>query len=167
LSRPVRLLIVWDSRTGAARALAQAAADGARQSTASVEIDHRYCSQADAQCLLQAHGFVFAFPEMLGTMSGPMKHFFERTYYPVLEHLQGRPYGAIVAAGSDGTGAARQLARILTGWRLKAVADPLIVCTQAQTPQAIAAPKSVSTQALARAAQLGAGLAEGLALGIW
>ena len=78
-----------------------------------------------------------------------------------------RPYACMVCAGSDGAGAARQIARIATGWRLHAVAEPLIVCTHAQSPEAIAAPKHLSCTELAACRDLGHALATGLALGIF
>ena len=64
-------------------------------------------------------------------------------------------------------GAAHQLARIATGWRLRAVAEPLIVCTHAQTPEAILAPKVIDPEALEAAQALGESLAAGLALGVF
>jgi hypothetical protein len=73
----------------------------------------------------------------------------------------------IVSAGSDGTGAVRQVQRIATGWRLRAVAEATIVCLHAQTPQALLAPKTVPPAELGRAAELGAAMAEGVILGIW
>jgi hypothetical protein len=96
-----------------------------------------------------------------------MKEFFDRSYYPVLDHIQGRPYAVMICAGSDGTGAARQIARIATGWRLRAVAEPIIVCTHAQTPEAILAEKALAQEALAPCRELGQALAAGLALGVF
>jgi len=104
---------------------------------------------------------------MLAAVAGVMKAFFDRTYYPVLERLAGRPYAILICAGSDGWSAARQIARIATGWRLKAVADPLVVRTNAQTPDAILAPKVIGPGELSRCDELGAALAAGLALGIF
>ena len=160
------LLIVWHSRTGAARQMAEAAQAAA---AAEPEVAVRTLCAAEAQPadLLAADGYLFAAPENLATLSGEMKEFFDRTYYPCLERLNGRPYAALIAAGSDGEGAARQLARIATGWRLKAVAPPLIVCTHAQTPEAILAGKTVPEAELARCAELGAALAAGLAMGVF
>src|SRR3546814_9393780 len=66
-----------------------------------------------------------------------MKEMFDRCYYPCLGQLEGRPYATIICAGSDGENAQRQLDRIATGWRLKRVADRVIVNTAAQTPEAI------------------------------
>src|SRR3546814_4919269 len=72
-----------------------------------------------------------------------MKEFFDRNYYAVLDQLNGRPYGLMISAGTDGAAAVRQAERICTGWRLNAVAPPLIVKTGADTPEAIAAPKTI------------------------
>jgi multimeric flavodoxin WrbA len=160
------LLIVWHSRTGAARAMAEAAAQAAG-AEAGLTVRALRARDAQPDDLLAADGYLFACPENLATMSGEMKEFFDRTYYPCLERLNGRPYAAMIAAGSDGTGAARQMARIATGWRLKPVAEPLIVGTHAQTPEAILAEKHLSDDQLAPCAELGAALAAGLALGVF
>ena len=117
--------------------------------------------------LLQADGYVFATPENLAMMSGMMKDFFDRTYYPVLDRIVGRPYAVLICAGSDGENAARQIQRIATGWRLKAVAEPIIVCTHAQTPDAILARKEIGPFDLQRCEEIGATLAAGLALNIY
>ncbi|MDZ5458644.1 flavodoxin family protein [Azohydromonas lata] len=160
------LLVVYTSFTGGTRQMAQAAVAGAR-GEAGVQVRLLQPPQAGPQDLLAADGFIFATPEMLGTMAGQLKDLFDRCYYPLLERLQGRPCAVLVCAGSDGQGAARQLERIATGWRLKAVAPPLIVCTRAQTPQAIAAPKRLDVADLERCRELGAALAAGLALGVF
>ena len=104
---------------------------------------------------------------MLAALSGRMKYFFDRTYYAVLDRIQGRPYAVLVCAGSDGQNALRQIERIAAGWRLRAVAEPIIVCTHAQTPEAIAAPKTLSPEELRRCEDLGAAIAAGLAMGIF
>jgi multimeric flavodoxin WrbA len=117
--------------------------------------------------LLESSGYLFACPENLAAMSGVMKDFFDRSYYPVLEQLQGRPYAILICAGSDGSNAARQIERIATGWRLKAIAAPIIVCTHAQTPEQILAPKQIAAADLARCEELGATIAAGLDLGIY
>lgn len=161
-----QLLIVWHSRTGAARAMAEAAARGA---SAEPEVEVRLCAapEASSDDLLAADGYLFACPENLAALSGAMKEMFDRTYYPLLERLNGRPYAALIAAGSDGEGAARQLARICQGWRLKPIAPPLILITQAQTPEAILAPKTLGEARLAPAVELGAAMAAGLAMGVF
>ena len=117
--------------------------------------------------LLAADGYLFAAPENLAALSGEMKEFFDRCYYPVLGHIEGRPYAQMVCAGSDGENAARQTARIATGWRLKEVQSPLIICTHAQTQEAILAEKTIAPDDLAKCADLGQALAAGLALGVF
>jgi multimeric flavodoxin WrbA len=160
------LLIVYHSMTGGTAQLAEAAARGARTEP---EVDVRLLQapHAGPDDVLAADGYLFATPENLAAMAGLMKDFFDRCYYPALERIEGRPYATLVCAGSDGQNAARQIARIATGWRLQAVAEPMIVCTHAQTPQAILAPKHIDAAALQRAEELGAALAGGLALGIF
>lgn len=160
------LLIIWHSRTGAARAMAEAAADGAsREPGAAVRLTE--AAQAGSADLLAADGYIFAAPENLGSLSGQMKEFLDRNYYEVLERLNGRPYGLLVAAGSDGSGAARQFARIATGWRLKPVAEPIILVTGAQTHEAIVASKTPGKAALAPCRELGLAMAAGLSLGVF
>ena len=160
------LLIVFHSMTGGTRQMAEAAARGA---AAEPQVDVRLLPASDAQPadVLGADGYVFATPENLAAMAGLMKDFFDRTYYAALGRIEGRPYSALVCAGSDGRNAARQIERICTGWRLKPVAEPLIVCTHAQTPEAILAPKAIGADDLARCEELGATLAAGLAMGIF
>lgn len=161
MSEP-RLLIAWHSRTGASEALARAAAEGAGAAAWLVP-----AAEAEPAMLLAAQGYLFCCPENLSSMSGLMKEMFDRAYYPLLGHIEGRAYATLIAAGSDGEGAQRQIDRIVTGWRLKRVAEPLIVNLGAQTPEAIAAPKHVPDDAIGRAHALGAALAEGLRLGVF
>lgn len=161
-----RLLLVWWSMTGGTRQLAEALADGAREE-ADIEVVSMRADEADADDVLAAQAFVFATPENLASMAGKMKDFFDRTYYPVLGRVDGLPYAVVVCAGTDGQGAARQIARIATGWRLKPAAETMIVITGAQTPEAILAPKTIPAESLARARELGATLAAGLSIGIW
>lgn len=160
------LLIVFHSRTGGTRQMAEAASHGAAAEPA-MRVRLLAATDARPSDVLEAHGYIFAAPENLAALAGAMKDFFDRTYYPVLDRIQGRPYGLLVCAGSDGRNAVRQTERILTGWRLRPVAEPLIVCTNAQTPEAILAPKTIAAEDLARCAELGAALAAGLAMGIY
>jgi multimeric flavodoxin WrbA len=160
------LLIVYQSMTGGTRQMAQAAAEGARAASG-VSVQLSAAADTGAAALLAADAYLFATPENLASMAGLMKDFFDRTYYAALERLNGRPYAAMICAGSDGHSAATQLERIATGWRLKPIAASLIVCTHAQTPEAILRPKIISAIDLARCQELGATLAEGLSLGVF
>jgi len=157
-----QLLIVWHSRTGAAKAMARAAFKGAGGRARLLE-----AQLVQPDDLRAAAGYLFACPENLASMSGMMKEMFDRCYYPVLGGIEGRAYATVIAAGSDGEGAQRQIDRIATGWRLQRVAEPLIVNLGAQTPEAILAAKTVATDELLRCRQLGAALGEGLGIGIF
>ena len=137
------LLIVYHSHTGGTRQMAEAACAGA-QREGSVDVRLLHASQASAQDLLNAQGYLFATPENLAAISGLMKDFFDRSYYGALDQIQGHPYASLICAGSDGRNAARQIERIATGWRLKAVAEPLIICTHAQTPEAFSRPSRLT-----------------------
>jgi multimeric flavodoxin WrbA len=160
------LLIVYHSMTGGTRQMAQAAAAGAASEPA-VSVSLLHAAEADSADLLNAGGFIFASPENLAAMSGKMKDFFDRTYYAALGHLNGRPYATLICAGSDGRNAAQQIERIATGWRLTAIADPIIICTHAQTPEEILRPKQVPAPQLQACEELGSALAAGMALGIF
>jgi multimeric flavodoxin WrbA len=160
------LLIVYHSMTGGTKQMADAAAAAARRENG-VSVSMRLARDAEPTDVLGADGYLFATPENLAAMSGQMKDFFDRTYYAALERLNGRPYATLICAGSDGTQAAAQIARIATGWRLKPVAEPVIVCTHAQTPENILKAKRIVAADLERCATVGATLAAGLSMGIF
>lgn len=156
------LAIIWHSRTGAARAMARAAWEGAGASATLFAAE-----SVNPAELLAAGGYLFVCPENLASMTGAMKEMFDRCYYPLLGRIEGRPYATAIAAGSDGRGARVQIDRIVTGWRLRRVAEPLIVNLCAQTPEQILAPKQLAADDLARCRELGAALGEGLSLGVF
>jgi multimeric flavodoxin WrbA len=142
--------------------MARAAKQGAGESAMLIS-----ASETTPEVLLAGSAYLFICPENLGTMTGMMKEMFDRCYYPLLGRVEGRAYATAIAAGSDGRGAQAQIDRIVTGWRLKRVADSLIANMGAQTPEAILAPKSVDEDVLAACRELGAALGEGLELGIY
>lgn len=160
MSDDKKLLVIWHSRTGASEQMAKAAAlhDNARPM--------RACD-VSVEDILRSAGYLFVCPENLGTMSGEMKEMFDRTYYHVLGKIEGRPYAVIIAAGSDGAGAQRQIERIATGWRLKQVADTMVINFAAQTPGEILRKKSVTRQVLNESKAVGELLCEGIDLGVF
>jgi multimeric flavodoxin WrbA len=160
------LLIVYHSMTGGTLQLAQAAAAGAGREPA-IRVSLLRAADAQAGDVRSAGGFIFATPENLAAMSGQMKDFFDRTYYAALDEINGRPYATLICAGSDGRNAAQQIERIAVGWRLKPMADPLIVCTHAQTTEEILRPKRIAERDLKACEDLAATMATGLALGIF
>ena len=160
------LLVVYHTMTGGSQQMAEATAAGAR-AEAALQVRLLRAPDAGPDDVLGADGYVFATPENLAAMAGRRTAVVDRCYYAVLDRINGRPYASLICAGSDGENAARQIDRIATGWRLKAVAAPLIVCTHAQTPEAILAPKHIGAADLQRCHDLGAALASGLAIGIF
>jgi NAD(P)H-dependent FMN reductase len=158
------LLIIWHSRTGAARAMAEAARQGAADEG---PVRLLAAAEVGSEDLLGAQGYLFVCPENLGMMSGAMKEVFDRCYYPLLGEIEGRPFATAIAAGSDGSGAERQIERIVTGWRLRRIAEGLIVNLEAQTSEAILAPKIVPPLALRECHDLGKSFGAGLAMGLF
>jgi multimeric flavodoxin WrbA len=160
------LLIIWYSRTGGSKAMAEAAADAARDADGAC-VSLVEATNATAEDMFDAAGYLFVFPENLAAIAGGMKEFFDRCYYPVLGQIEGRPYALLVCAGSDGSNAVAQAERIATGWRLKKVADSQIICTHAQAVEEILAPKTIGQADLDRCREIGGALAAGLDLGVF
>ena len=160
------LLIVYHSRTGGARQMAEAAASGA-SAGGDVRVRMIQAAEAVVEDLLQADAYIFVMPENLAAISGVMKDFFDRMFYAVIDRVIGRSYAVLVCAGSDGANAVRQAERVCTGWRLRRAAESIIVCTHAQTPEKILAPKIIGADDMRRCEETGAALAAGLALGVF
>ncbi len=122
---PKKLLIISHSQSGKTDAMARAVVNGCKQQN-SVEIISLPAPSAGLQDLLCCHGLIFGTPENFGTMSGMLKDFFDRTYYPAKPYQLNLPYALFVSAGNDGTGAVRDINRILKGYPFRQVADPVI-----------------------------------------
>lgn len=92
-----------------------------------VEVRVKTALDADADDLLWADGFILGTPENFGYMSGAMKYFLDRVYYPCEGKLGGRPWALFVRAGNDGSGAISSIRRILTGLAVKEVQEPVLI----------------------------------------
>jgi len=161
-----QLLIIFHSITGGSEQIAQAVAQGARKEP-EIEVILRQAQHVQPEHLREASGYIFIAPEMLGSLSGMMKDFFDRTFYQVLDELNGRPYAALICAGSDGHGAVRQLEKIATGWRLKKVAESKVLLTNAQTKEQILQAKRLDQPTLDECEELGAFFASASALAVF
>ncbi|MDH3616304.1 MAG: flavodoxin family protein [Gammaproteobacteria bacterium] len=122
------LLIVYHSQTGTTIRMADAVIRGATHADVDgVEVRVKTALNADADDLLWADGFILGTPENFGYMSGAMKYFLDRVYYPCEGKLNGRPWALFVRAGNDGTGAISSIRRIVTGLAVKEVQEPVLI----------------------------------------
>jgi len=140
--------------------MAEAVARGARAALAEVGAEAevrvvvKRCAEAGPADLLGADALLLGTPENFGYMSGMMKDFLERVFYPCEGRVNGRPWALFVCAGQDGSGAVASVERIATGLRLAKKAEPVI------------ARGTLDAEALERCETLGATFAAGLALGV-
>jgi multimeric flavodoxin WrbA len=158
MSRPDlrrRLLLVYHSKTGRTRRLAEAAAAGAAHPDAGIDLRFLHAATACADDLLWAHGLLIGTPENFGQVAGAVKEFLDRTFYEVEGRLRPLPYALFVSAGNDGSGAVRGIERIANGYPLVRVQPPLVVRGEPADAD------------LARCTQLGMTLAFGLDAGIY
>lgn len=165
------LLIVFHSQSGNTERLARAAAVGAAEEREAVETRMVRAAEAGLPDLMWADAVLFGTPENFGFMSGMLKDFFDRTYYPARGRIRKLPYAVLISAGNDGTGAVRQIERIARGYPLQKVAEPLIATSGVTEEMRSADPEgsrtAVTEGQLAAARELGQTLAAGLACGIF
>jgi multimeric flavodoxin WrbA len=125
---PKHLLIVYHTQSGTTSRMAEAVIAGARHEDVSgVDVRVRSALDGDADDLLWADGFILGTPENFGYMSGAMKYFLDRVYYPCEDKLNGKPFAFFVRAGNDGTGAISSMRRILTGLAVREVQEPVLI----------------------------------------
>ncbi len=155
-ARVKHLLIVYHTKTGNTGRLANAVLSGATaEDVGEVEVKLRRAREAGPADLLWAHGVLLGTPENFGYMSGAMKDFLDRTFYEVEGKLQPLPCAIFISAGNDGTGALTAIRRIIKGYPLQEVQDPVV------------AVGTVTEDHLRRCEELGLALAVGLEAGIY
>ena len=148
------LLVIHHSQTGGTGKMTDAVLEGARREE-SVEVRERAALKGTLEDLLWADGVIFGTPENFGTMSGALKFFFDETYYPAQGKVRHLPYALFVKCQNDGTGAVREVERILRGYPMQAIAPALI------------ARGDLTDEALDDCRDLGQTMAAGLDMGLW
>ncbi len=151
---PAELLIVYHSQSGASLALAAAARRGASREAEAI-VTWRRAWDAGMPELESCSGVLLVAAENSGSVAGGMKDFLDRCYYPAQALQLNLPYGLIISAGNDGRGASGQVQRILTGFPMKLVAEPLICRGE------------VTADMESACEDLGQALAAGLGMGIY
>jgi len=122
------LLIVYHSQSGTTERMAEAVIRGARHDDIDgVTVRVLGALEADADDVLWSDAMILGTPENFGYMSGGLKVFLDRIYYPCLEKVEAKPYALFVRAGNDGTGAVTSVQRIVAGLALKEIQPPLVV----------------------------------------
>ncbi|MBL4679499.1 MAG: flavodoxin family protein [Pseudomonadales bacterium] len=120
------LLIIYHSKDGNTTKMADAVFSGADHADIDVDVRMLLAKDADLEELLWADGLILGTPENFGYMSGALKDFFDRTYYPAEGKVEGLPYCVSICAGNDGAGALRSIRRIVKGYPFKEVQEPVI-----------------------------------------
>jgi len=120
------LLIVYHSKSGSTGKMAEAVFQGTQHPDIDIDVRMRQAHEADIDDLLWANGLILGTPENFGYMSGMMKDFLERTFYPAEGKVEGLPYCIFISAANDGTGALSSLRRICSGYPFKEVQEPII-----------------------------------------
>ena len=122
-----RLLIVAHAPSPNTLLLREAVENGARHpDIEAVDVVVKAPLEAGPEDVLACDAIILGTTENLGYMSGALKDFFDRSYYPCLEETQGLPFAFYIRAGHDGTGTRRAIESITTGLRWKLVNEPLI-----------------------------------------
>lgn len=151
-----RLLLIWGGHPGGrTERLRTAVVAGIESIGEPIDLRLKPALEADAADLLWCEALIMGTPEHFGYMSGALKDFFDRTFYPAEGRTEGLPVALFVSAGNDGRGTALAVERIATGYRWKFVAPPLVVVGEPAESD------------LERARELGATLAAGLAAGVF
>src|SRR5215213_4776193 len=121
-----RLLIVAHAPSENTLSLRDAVERGALSETG-IEVRVVAPLQAGPDDVLAAQAVILGTTENLGYMSGALKDFFDRSYYPCLEKTDALPFACYIRAGQDGTGTRRAIESITTGLRWKPVQEPLVL----------------------------------------
>lgn len=125
---PRNLLIVSHNPSPNMQVLTDAVVRGATADEVSdVSVRVLKAFDADDKDVLWSEAIILGTTANFGYMSGALKDFFDRVYYPCLENTEGLPYALFVKGGHDPTGARTSVEGIVTGLRWRAVHEPLMM----------------------------------------
>lgn len=148
------LLIIYHSQSGNTERMAHAILAGAGE-VEDIEIRFLHAFDASLDDLLWSDGLLIGTPENFGYMSGAVKDFLDRTYYPAQGKFTNKPYAIFISCENDGSGAVFNIQRIALGYPLKQVIEPIICQGE------------VTEQALSECKEMGMTMAAGLSIGIY
>ena len=149
-----KILVVYHTQTGNTEKMARRVAKGASEmEKTKVSLKRAFDTTVDD--LVECDGVAIGTPENFGYMSGGMKDFFDRTFYPAQGRVFKKPFVVFISAGNDGTGALNSIERIARGYPLKLVSEPVI------------ARGEVKEEDLDKCGELGKILAAGIDAGIF
>lgn len=152
---PHLLMIHGGHAGGRTYDLVEAVRAGVETSEEPIDLRVMPALKAGLDDLLWCQGLLIGTPEHFGYMSGAVKDFFDRTFYPAQGRTESLPYGLFISAGNDGTGTARAIDRIITGYRWRAICEPLIFVGD------------IDAAARLSCRELGQTMAAGLSLGVF
>ena len=119
---------MFHTQSGTTSRMADAVIAGANSDDIDdVTVRVRSALEANAEDLLWCDGFLLGTPENFGYMSGAMKYFLDRSFYPCEGKISGKPYALFVRAGNDGSGAISSMRRILSGLAVREVQEPVLI----------------------------------------
>lgn len=151
---PASLLIVYHSQSGASLRLAAAARRGALQEP-DIDLSWRRAWDAGIDDLAACDGLLLVAAENSASLAGAMKDFLDRCFYPAQPHQFSKPYGLAVSCGNDGRNTSQQVQRIMRGFPMKLVAEPLVLRGEPDAAME------------AHCEELGQALAAGLCMGVF
>jgi len=117
------LLIIAHTPSINTVAMAEAILEGAQnEAIENVDVELASPFDCDSERVLASDGLILFTTENFGYMSGALKDFFERVYYPCLadpKRNEAKPFAVAIKAGLDGTGSEISVNKITSGlnWR--------------------------------------------------
>lgn len=149
-----KLLIVYHSKSGTVKKMADAIVMGAK-AIPGTTVELVDPLKVTPETVKTCRAIIIGTPENFGYMSGPIKYFFEEIYYECIECTRGLSYALFVAADNDGSGAVSSMKKIITGLGWNNIAEPMI-CK-----------KGVTSQEIESCRELGMTISAGLDLGLY